>query len=181
MDAKERVKACKRGHEDRYLNGRCRICANERASLWVKENQNRASANWAKSHARVGVKALQRAHYEANKAAYIERAVERNKLHPVDRLKYNRAWVEKNKDKRALYNAARREAVVIATPAWASKEEIAAIYADAQRLTIETGIRQSVDHFYPLKGKTVCGLHVALNLRVIPYVENCRKGNRCDG
>jgi hypothetical protein len=181
MDAKERAKPCKRGHQDRYPDGRCRACANLRAAQWAKDNPARAAENWAKSHARPEARAAQRAHYSANKAIYIERATERNRNNPVARLRYNRVWSEKNRDKRALYNVARRTAVAIATPAWASEEEIAVIYAEAQRLTNETGVRQSVDHFYPLKGKNVCGLHVPANLRVIPYVENCRKGNRCDG
>jgi hypothetical protein len=178
MDEKERAKPCKRGHEDRYPNGRCRLCAIERAARWAEANPERARRNWTKSHEREAAKALQRAHYEANKQDYILRATERNRSHPVERLDANRAWVAKNKDKRAFYNASRRKAVVRATPPWASIDAIAAVYTEAQRLTAQTGVRQSVDHFYPLKGKSVCGLHVAENLRVIPYADNCRKGNR---
>lgn len=182
MDAKEKaIKPCKRGHKDRYPDGRCRACANERAAQWAKDNPERAGKNWAKSHARPEAKAIQREHYKANKAVYIERATERNRNNPVARLRYQRVWVEKNRDKRALYNVTRRKAVAIATPSWVSVEEIAAVYAESQRLTIETGIRQSVDHFYPLKGKNVCGLHAPVNLHVIPFSENCRKGNRYYG
>lgn len=35
-----------------------------------------------------------------------------------------------------------------------------------------------VDHFYPLKGKAVSGLHVAENLRVIPAFDNLSKHNK---
>lgn len=42
----------------------------------------------------------------------------------------------------------------------------------------ETGTRHEVDHIVPLKGKTVRGLHVETNLRVIPHTENRQKGNK---
>lgn len=44
--------------------------------------------------------------------------------------------------------------------------------------TKTTGIRWEVDHIVPLVHPQVCGLHVETNLRVIPAIENRRKGNR---
>ena len=42
---------------------------------------------------------------------------------------------------------------------------------------IQTGIRWSIDHEIPLKGKVVSGLDVWNNLKVIPLLENHRKYN----
>jgi hypothetical protein len=48
----------------------------------------------------------------------------------------------------------------------------------AEQRTRLSGIQHHVDHFYPLNGRTVSGLHTSLNLRVIPAMENLRKGAR---
>lgn len=40
-----------------------------------------------------------------------------------------------------------------------------------------TGIKWSVDHIIPLKGRTVSGLDVWNNIQVIPLVDNKRKHN----
>lgn len=65
-------------------------------------------------------------------------------------------------------------------PPWANLDEIKKIYKYARDWTILTGIPQSVDHIIPLKGETVCGLHVETNLRIIPWVENVSKKNKFD-
>jgi hypothetical protein len=46
--------------------------------------------------------------------------------------------------------------------------------------TIETGIRHSVDHIIPLRGKNVCGLNVPWNLQIIPLRQNEIKGNKLE-
>lgn len=72
----------------------------------------------------------------------------------------------------------RRKVLDRVTPVWADKGQIKAIYAQAMRLTKETGIQHEVDHIVPLRGKSVQGLHCEANLRVVTMAENRSKGSR---
>lgn len=63
-------------------------------------------------------------------------------------------------------------------PPWANGAAIRAIYAEAKRLTRETGIQHHVDHIIPLQGERVTGLHVETNLQILTGSENSRKRNR---
>ena len=60
----------------------------------------------------------------------------------------------------------------------ADADEIKAIYKEAARLTKEAGIMHHVDHEIPLRGRNVCGLHIAANLRVILGHDNWVKSNK---
>jgi 5-methylcytosine-specific restriction endonuclease McrA len=67
-----------------------------------------------------------------------------------------------------------------ATPIWVNRSAIAAIYAKAKQISADTGIPHHVDHEVPLKNPRCSGLHVPWNLRIIPAIDNLRKGNRLD-
>lgn len=93
----------------------------------------------------------------------------------------NDTWRRANLDKHiarvVMYRQKRRSA----SPSWLSDAEVAKIlakYSEARWMTRRTGIRHEVDHIVPLQGKTVSGLHVPWNLRVIPARENAKKSNR---
>lgn len=84
------------------------------------------------------------------------------------------------KPQRCAIQAARNAAKLSATPSWLTneqREDIASVYTAAAIETAKTGIPHEVDHIIPLRGKTVCGLHVAWNLRVIQAHKNRQKSN----
>lgn len=63
-------------------------------------------------------------------------------------------------------------------PPWADVEAMKALYVEAKRLERETGVEHHVDHYYPLQGTFVCGLHVAENLRIVAAGVNLSKSNK---
>ena len=79
----------------------------------------------------------------------------------------------------AAYHSARRVLARNAQPPWANVSDLRNIYKKLKKINLEAG-RNSyhVDHYYPLQGKTVCGLHVPWNLQIITAAENVAKGNK---
>ena len=87
----------------------------------------------------------------------------------------------RNEDKaaKAERKAMRRAVELEAFPSWGCRKAIAEIFRTRNTLNKIYGKgAYHVDHIVPLKGKNVCGLHVACNLQVITAEANLRKGNR---
>jgi len=89
-----------------------------------------------------------------------------------------KVYTRQSRAKENAKDAKRRAAKLQATVAWANQDKIAAIYAEAQRISELTGMAYHVDHMVPLISKKVCGLHNEFNLQLLPGVENLQKHNR---
>lgn len=61
---------------------------------------------------------------------------------------------------------------------WADMDAIKKVYAEARRISLETGIKHHVDHVLPVNGDLVSGLHVETNLQILTALDNIKKGNR---
>jgi hypothetical protein len=75
-----------------------------------------------------------------------------------------------NPEKRRLADRARKAAKRQNRPKWADMRNIREIYAHCPDDHV-------VDHVIPLHGKTVCGLHVEINLQYLTAEENAAKSN----
>lgn len=136
--------------------------------------------------------AHRRKSYQANRDANL-RAM-RN-YYILNREKENqraKSWKDRNRhhlseyqkaagDKRAANESMRRSRKYNATPSWFDDfDEL--VFAEAFQLCRirkkETGIDWHVDHMIPLQAKKACGLHIGINIQVIPATMNVRKHNK---
>ena len=144
---------------------------------WCKSCENQKSREQYEKH-------------KARKDAQNKRWYEENKK---SRLISQYAWAKKNKDKIAKIQkkhrrsnlakdcakvSLRRAKKIQATPFWANLNIIQCYYSVSAMLNREGEIKYHVDHIIPLNGKNVCGLHNEFNLRVIPAIQNMKKGNK---
>jgi hypothetical protein len=161
-ERKARRKAAKHAH---YLKNKALYAA--RSRRWRENNPEAV----AESRARY------RQNEESAKRLRAARKAWRERNSAYER-KRHAAYKAANRDKVRSYRAIRRASILQAKPPWLTKEqkrEIAAVYREAIRLSEETGVLHHVDHIVPLRGGTVCGLHVPWNLRAIPAHENQRR------
>jgi hypothetical protein len=140
------------------------------AAAWYIRNKDKVLANskkWQKE----------------NKDKEILRSRQWRKNNPEKERIHCSNYRKENPDYFANQSAERRARKLNATPKWINEDEqflIKEIYSLAKLRTKVTGVEWQVDHIIPLKGKLVSGLHVPMNLQVIPKLENIKKSNNYD-
>lgn len=175
-------KPCKHGHTaDRLVsNRRCSVCLGGDRDRWRAENPERcteARRRWAAENASY-LREIKRAWNAAHPEGQKVRSRRWYDLNKQKSFEAHYRWAAANPDKvaaaAARYRAARRRQM----PSWVDHDAIAAVYAEARAIREATGEEYHVDHIVPLKGESVCGLHVPWNLQILPGPENRSKGNR---
>lgn len=194
-------KPCSKGHlaPKFTCSGSCTEClaARRREYMreWAAKNpevKKQRAADWYKNNREEIIERV-RANYHKDLDKSRQRARDYAEAHKKEASARTKLWTEQNaerkkaSDKRwkennpahyhslkAKYRAARRQAC----PPWVDEAHMARIheiYNLRREISERTGVVHEVDHIVPLQGKTVCGLHVWWNLRVIPREENNRR------
>lgn len=155
----------------------------EQKRLWNRKNKiriDRWNAEWFQSN-RDKSKVVSREYYHINKIKSKIRAA-KWRSDNKERCKFlSNKWRALNKGKINSYVKFRKLSKIKRTPIWLTKDDlkqIAEIYKEANRLSVETKTKHHVDHIIPLQGKNVSGLHVPSNLQILTATENCRKSNK---
>lgn len=157
---------CSRGHIDRRFSdsGGCYTCQ--------KENSKK---NRQKPEQRPKVLARKKRDYYKNKDKR-QAASKKYALLNKERLKQKaKEYQKKNPHIHRAIGSFRRARLRNATPPWITlqmREDIKSLHAQAELLELEAGIQFDVDHIVQLDGKTVCGLHVPWNLRLLKHSDN---------
>jgi len=163
---------CKHGHIAYRCtaSGACKICANLSEKKSRKKlfeiNPNLYKQRYAKNPERF------------KKQAQQYRIANKEKVKEINR--------KSKSNRRAKATAAERERYALklkAMPKWLSKEDkqkIELFYECAKETSEKAGFNCNVDHIAPLKGKSVCGLHVPWNLRIVSQSYNSIKHNNLD-
>ena len=159
---------------------RCKSCEAERGRVYEKENRDRVNArkrsyyannkdtlkaykeSWKEENLDA-VRCSQKKHYETNKEKFRER---------------ERIAAKTNPEKFAAKEAKRRASKLRRTPAWSEEDLIALVYEQCERLNELWGTNFEVDHFIPLQGEDVSGLHCWDNLQLLDRSLNASKNNR---
>ena len=182
-------------------DGACVGCKRAGAAKWAAEHPQRILTRRRQRYAakpeanrkyyqknRDVLMARSRAYHANNRGKANAAALQYYYLHKDKRREYQKKWRAEHpsfwKKYAAKMLAATRKRQLEKrnrTPNWLTPLELTAIaefYAAALWVTQKSGIKHVVDHYYPLQGKTVSGLHVPANLQVIPAALNARKGNK---
>jgi hypothetical protein len=165
---------CRHGHlAERLVSSRsCVICTHIKLHDYRINNRDELLARKRKAQKEYRIK------YPERVRATVKATV---KKHRVSRNAEKAAWARKNRGRVLAWCRARQLDKAKRTPSWLTPEDkwlIEEVYDLATKRTQATGVSWHVDHKYPLRGKTISGLHVPLNLQVILGSENSRKGNK---
>jgi thiol-disulfide isomerase/thioredoxin len=152
----------------------CNDCRKIEKRKWYLKNQESEKLRG---------KEFYKTYYPENKEKITARTIEWQRNNKEKYAAKSRRHYENNKDKAFANSAKRRAAKRNACPVWFDKtmqQQIEQIYANARKISEETGVAHEVDHIIPLVNSAVCGLHVPWNLQILTQFKNRSKRNNLE-
>ena len=144
----------------------------DKAKQWHKENPGRS---YNKLHPARFAIMTKKWRESVDHAQYKRDEYLRNKEVHLQRSKQ---WVQNNRGKWNAYITERRLRRLGAVPAWANITKIKTLYVKCKELNDLWGTNFHVDHYIPLNGDFVCGLHCEDNLQLMDGSLNQSKSNK---
>ena len=148
----------------------CKYCTKIENKQYVQKNMEK-------------IRKGNRAYYTTNKKKVLE---QKGKYYLKNKENIRKKQNEYKRSNRGKFNAIAAMEYTKkkdATPKWLTKEmkeEIKEWYILAKELRWLSEEDFHVDHIIPIKGKSVCGLHVPWNLQLLSKSDNLRKSNRME-
>jgi len=161
----------------RRVSGACVECGRQQTRKYRAADPEKTQAHRTKNNAKV---AEQRRQDPSKHAAKIAADRAYRAANPDKIANMKRVWAIKNPGATSAFAKLRKHAKKQRTPKWLTKDDLWIMreaYALAVLRTKMLGILYEVDHIIPLQGELVSGLHVPLNLQVIPQKLNRAKWN----
>lgn len=159
------------------------MARSEKQAAWFAAHKEEMKAYAAayRSANKEKAKEYAKAYYAANKAAWVESGARYRKDNPASAKAAQKRYRHANREMTRASWQARYAAQLKRTPPWFGElDQLVFLEAhDLAKLRWQSsGVRWDVDHFLPLQGRVVSGLHVWNNVRVIPASLNRSKCNR---
>lgn len=155
-----------------------------RKKYFTEEERKKAKSEQNKKYREKNkekILAKKKEYYVNNKEKHSKKMAENYKKNSDKYKEKSKKWKETNRSRHNANCMLRHVMKMKAKPVWLSDDDLWMIeeaYSLAKLREQMTGIKWHVDHIVPLRGKTVCGLHVPWNLQVITASENCSKRNK---
>lgn len=151
---------------DKYREARRKYAVENAEKIKKRDKAYKSTKQWKAKKSE-----LDRAYREKNK----EKIKIKKAIYYSDKQHLRRAEYQRNKQAYIARAYKRLYQIKMLTPLDADKFAIARFYEEAERMTLQTGVKHEVDHIIPIsKG----GLHHQDNLQILVWHENRKKGNK---
>lgn len=162
---------CKHGHDTaicgRDKSNACKDCK----KVWFDENPTYLKEYYEEN--KDAMSEQKKEHYEEHKDEILARNTEWRNTHRELKVELDRQYFINNREKCLANNLRNETNRNLRIVAWTDWDEILEIYKKQPEGT-------DVDHYIPLQGKKVAGLHVSWNLQYLPKHDNRVKHNKID-